>query len=71
MENIRTVMTNLPSSIDGFTVASGDGWYTIVLNSNLSYERNRKTYFHELEHVLYSDFSSKYSVDCIEQCAHH
>ena len=33
MENIRTILRDLPSSIDGFTIASNDGWYTIVLKT--------------------------------------
>lgn len=70
MENIRTILRDLPSSIDGFTIASNDGWYTIVLNNRLSYERRLQAFNHELAHITHGDFSLTDSADYIEQYAH-
>lgn len=69
MENIRTVSQDLPTTIDGFTVASNDDWYTIFINDKLSPEQKQKAYEHELEHILCGDFS-KETVSNIEYEAH-
>ncbi len=69
MDNIRTVMSNLPSTIGGFTIVAND-YFTIVLNQNLSFERNMQTYNHELMHISNGDFDKKTSVGLIEIMAH-
>lgn len=69
MDNIRTVMSNLPSTIAGFTIVADD-YFTIVLNQNLSFERNMQTYNHELMHISNRDFDKKTSVGLIEIMAH-
>lgn len=69
MDNIRTVMSNLPSTIGGFTIVADD-YFTIVLNQNLSFERNIQTYNHELMHISNGDFDKKTSVGLIEIVAH-
>lgn len=69
MDNIRTVMSNLPSTIGGFTIVADD-YFTIVLNQNLSFERNMQTYNHELKHISNGDFDKKTSVGLIEIVAH-
>lgn len=70
MENIRTISKDLPYTIEAFTVASNDDWYTIVVNDKLSIERKQKAYKHELEHIYSGDFSKKISVNNIENAAH-
>ena len=69
MDNIRTVMSNLPSTIGGFTIVADD-YFTIVLNQNLSFDRNMQTYTHELAHIFNGDFDKKTSVGLIEIMAH-
>ena len=69
MDNIRTVMSNLPSTIGGFTIVADD-YFTIVLNQNLSFERNMQTYNHELFHITNGDFDKRVSVGLIEIVAH-
>lgn len=69
MNNIQTVMSNLPSTIGGFTIVADD-YFTIVLNQNLSFERNMQTYNHELMHISNGDFDKKTSVGLIEIMAH-
>ena len=69
LDNVRTVMCNLPHSIGGFTILSDD-YYTIVLNVNLTYKKNMQTYSHELTHIINGDFDKKISVGLIETLAH-
>ena len=69
MDNVRTVMSDLPLTIGGFTVVADD-YFTIVLNQNLSFERNMQTYNHELMHISTGDFDKKTSVGLIEIMAH-
>lgn len=69
MENIKTVLADLPASIGGYTVLKDD-YYTIVLNQNLSHEKNYETYLHEMGHIKNKDFEKKCSIDLIEVYAH-
>ena len=70
MDNIRTVYQSMPSSIGGFTLYSGlDDYFTIVLNQNLSHEKNLESYAHEMSHILNHDFD-KSGANKIEINAH-
>ena len=62
---IKTVLYNLPPRISGFTVKSG-GDYTIFLNARHSWESQKKTYYHEIEHIESGDFESDLSADELE-----
>ena len=64
-ENFNVVMKDLPTSIGGFTKET-DGYYTIVLNSRMTYERNKQNYIHEKDHIDNRDFDRYCSVDQIE-----
>lgn len=70
MNNIRTIFADLPNTVGGYTIATNDDFFTIVLNQNLNFERNAETYFHELEHIKNGDFEKKCSADLIEFYAH-
>lgn len=70
MDNIRTIYCDLPTSIGGFTVATADDYFTIVINQNLSYYKNLETYRHELEHIKNGDFDRKCSAGLLEIMAH-
>lgn len=70
LDNIKTIYCNLPNTIKGFTVATPDDWFTIVLNENLSYEQNMLSYQHELEHILRGDFGKTLPVGLMEIIAH-
>lgn len=70
LDNVRTVYCDLPNTVGGFTVATPDDFFTIVLNQNLSYDRNVQTYKHELEHIKNGDFDKTCSADIIEISAH-
>lgn len=70
MDNIRTILADLPSTVGGYTISTPDGYFTVVLNQNLSYQRNVETYAHELDHIQNGDFDKKCSSDLIEFYTH-
>ena len=70
MDNVRTIYRDLPNTIGGFTVATDDGFFTIVINQNLSHERNVESYNHEMAHILNGDFDKKCSAGLVEITAH-
>ena len=70
MNDIITVLADLPTTVGGYTLRDHGGGYTIVLNSRMSRERQLDTDRHELEHIRHDDFSSSLSVDLIEIHAH-
>lgn len=69
MDNVRTILANLPTTIGGYTIYA-DGYYTIVLNENLSRKDNLLSYAHEMAHITAGDFEKRCSVDMIEAFAH-
>lgn len=63
----------LPYTVGGFVkeTCEPDGdYYTIILNSRLSYERQCDTFAHEIEHIKNDDFHSERSVAEIENERH-
>ena len=70
MDNIKTIYCDLPNTIGGFTVATADGFFTIVLNQNLSHERNIESYNHEMKHIVNGGFDKKCSAGLLEIMAH-
>ena len=69
-DDINIIMCDLPCSIGGHTYKSIDGYYTIILNSRLSHERNMQTYQHELDHINREELGAKSDVDLLEFRAH-
>lgn len=70
MNDIVTVLADLPTTVGGYTLRDHSGDYTIVLNARMSRERQLEAYRHELGHIQGDDFSSSLSVDLIEIHAH-
>lgn len=70
MENVNVKYIALPATVKSYVVANPDGTYTIILNSNLNYEQNMKSYIHELQHIENGDCDKKCSADWIEITAH-
>lgn len=66
---MRTVLMDLPCSIKGFLTVIEDE-EIIVLNSRLSWEANRETYQHELEHIEHGDLFAMCNVDLLEYFRH-
>ncbi len=63
----------LPCRIGGLVreTCEPDGdYYTIIINSRLSYERQCDVYAHEMEHIENDDFHSERSVAEIENDRH-
>lgn len=70
---MKTVLYDMPTHVHGYIkgTCEPDGeYYTIVLNSKLSYEQLCEAYKHELSHLEYNDFYSERSVDEIERERH-
>ena len=67
-EDFNVVMQDLPTTIGGFTKET-DGYYTIVLNSRMTHERNQQSYIHEKGHIDSMDFDRERNIDQIEKKA--
>ncbi len=70
METYNVQLMDLPPSIKGFARNNPDGSYTIILNSRLNLETQRKSMEHELEHIKRGDFYSGLVADQIEKERH-
>ena len=71
VENITTIYRNLPYSVSAFTMHhAADDWYTIVLNSRKSDYQQRKSFEHELRHIINRDFEVDKDVEVIECFTH-
>lgn len=70
IQNINTVLVNMPGTISAYTISNADMSYTIVLNARLNCERQLKAYQHEMNHIKNGDYDKVCSVDLIEQDAH-
>lgn len=64
--NIR--LMDLPPRVKGLVKEKGD-YYTIVLNSRLTWEQNRKTFMHDYGHLEDDDYE-KSDADAVESVSH-
>lgn len=55
MSETRVILMDLPPSVRGFTCLGEDYSPVIILNARLSLEQQRKTYRHELRHIVRGD----------------
>lgn len=62
-------LEHAPAGFHGMVVKNDDGFYTILLDPNDTFEQRLKTFRHELEHILNNDFA-KLDVQEIEAMAH-
>lgn len=60
-------VTSLPFRVKGVTVPDEDGNYNVYINQRLNFETQKRTYFHEVEHINKNDFTSHDSVRHIEE----
>lgn len=71
VDNYNTIFMKLPCKVSGFIMYdSADDYYTIVLNSRSTYEQNRKTFLHEIQHILNKDFLYSKNVGVLEAALH-
>lgn len=68
-DNIRTVLADMPTTISAYTILADD-YYTVIINSRLTKERQIKAYTHELRHIQNGDFDRMCSVGLIEFYTH-
>lgn len=68
-EEIHTIIYPLPPEIKAYT-ACVNGYYTIVINDNLSAAARLQAYNHERNHINNGDFSSPDKADFIEARGH-
>ena len=66
----KVILLDLPCAVHGFVVSDGFDFYTIVLNSRLSYEMQRQAYMHEVSHIENGDISRMQDInrDLMEDC---
>jgi len=51
--NVKTTLTHqLPNNILGFVYVSRRGNYHLILNANVNFETQCKTFFHEINHIV-------------------
>lgn len=67
--NIRVVLASMPARIRAYTVLM-DGYYTIVLNDDLSPMAKHRAYRHELFHIENGDFERSAPADLLEVRTH-
>lgn len=51
-DQVPTILQDLPETIHGFTVLGSDYEPIIILNSRMSREQQKKTYRHEINHIV-------------------
>lgn len=64
---IRTILKDLPSGVDGFTLEDDAGDYTVFLNSRQTYEMNKATFRHEIHHIRKKHFHHLETASQIEE----
>lgn len=67
IDNYKVIYKNLSTKVKGFIMYLGeDDYYTIILNSRMSYDSNVKTLHHELMNIKNNDFIKYKNVGVIE-----
>lgn len=59
MGEVFIQLINMPPKIGGFAKKNSDDTHTIVINSKLSSEMQKRTLLHELQHIEGNDFESE------------
>ena len=68
---MRFVLFDLPFDVGGFVWENPETLEKVCfLNSRMTYEANKKTALHEIDHVENNDFDSGKSADEIEKERH-
>lgn len=64
---IKVIIGNLPSSVSGFTYLGKKGYYHLILNGNLAFEAQCRTFVHELKHIIYDSPKVSYYIGLDKQ----
>ena len=51
-DDVRVIVEDLPTTVNGFVYHDCDGNPIIVLNARMPFEKRQKTYEHEKDHIL-------------------
>ena len=70
MLEYRVLMADLPTTVRGYVIQTFDGFSTIVLNARLNIWQNRKSFKHEIDHIIHDDFYAEESAAVIESIRH-
>ena len=65
----NVILRDLPTTIGGL-VREQEDYYTIILNSRMTHERNRESYLDEMDHIATGALNSDQSADQIEMDSH-
>lgn len=65
----KVVLENMPTRIKAYSRENEDDSYTIVLNARHCTEQQRKSFHHEIKHILRNDHIAE-DVDGIEYKTH-
>ena len=57
-EDVPVVLVDLPPHVRGFVCLGSDYNPCIVINSRLSVEQQKKTWRHEMNHIINGDFDN-------------
>lgn len=69
IDDTRIVYKDLPTTIGG-CIKEQDGFYTIILNSRMTRERNIESYLDEMDHIVTGAIDQTISADKIELGSH-
>ena len=53
-----------PVAVGGLVMPNDDGTYSIYINANVDYYRQRRAFLHELGHIVRNDFDDKPIESC-------
>lgn len=65
--NIILIYQKMPFHIRALTHKNEDGSYTIIINKNISAERQKEAVLHELTHIEGNDFSAEAQATLLEE----
>lgn len=65
--NIILIYQKMPFHIRALTHKNEDGSYTIIINKNISAERQKEAVLHELTHIEGNDFSAESQTTLLEE----
>lgn len=65
--NIILIYQQMPFHVRALTHKNDDGSYTIIINKNISTERQKEAVLHELTHIEGNDFSAESQATLLEE----
>lgn len=66
MDDITTRLINLPYSVPGLTTVDENGEPMVYLNARLTTHQHKRTYDHELRHILHDDLHNDEPLELVE-----